>query len=179
MARNLVTSFATGLALSGTTASAQTDGWGPIHDTATLGPGKAACWSEAENSACLLLTCRDGGPLEVGLLALGGGFGFEPVLPVYIRVDGGTAHELLMSPLDFSDYQHAAVTYDPDRHSELLRQLRTGRWASIALHDPEANPLPYPLGNRPDAVDAALAACGAAQLSTVQADSLAMTPTDR
>lgn len=162
MARLLAQTLACGLTCA-TVAGAQTDGWGPIYDTSALGPGKAACWSEGENSACLLLTCRNDGPFEIGLLAIGGGFGSDTSLPVFIRVDGGTAHELRMTRLNFAEYQHAAVPYDPERHADLLGALRTGRWASIALHEPDANPLPYPLGNRPEAVDAAMDACGAAR----------------
>lgn len=165
---HLAIPFASGLAIAGG-AVAQTNGWGPIYDTAALGPGQAACWSEGENTACLLLTCRNDGPFEIGLLAIGGGFGFGAQVPVFIRVDGGPLRELSMEPIGFSDYQHAAVAYDPELHGELLDELRTGSWASIALSDPDENPLPYPLGNRPEAVDAAVSACAATGTLRTQA----------
>lgn len=145
---------------SGAPALSQTDGWGPIFDPSRFGTGQGACWHASENSACLMLTCRAGGPFEIALMAYGGGFGHEPLLPVFIRVDGGPVHELRMTPLNLFDYQHAAVAYDPAQHAGLIAALRTGAVATVALYDPASNPLPYRLGNRPDAVDAAMAGCG-------------------
>ena len=142
-------------------AHAQMDGWQTIRDPSRLGRGQAACWSRGENSACLVLSCRDGGAFEIGLMAYGGNFGLEPMLPVFIRVDGGPVHALSMSVLSVVDIQHAAVPYDPARHAALLSALRSGQVAEIAVYDPASNPLPYRLGNRPAAVDAAMAGCGA------------------
>lgn len=143
-------------------AGAQTEGWGPIFNPSLMGNGVAACWDRGGNSACLMLTCRNGGPFEIALMAYGGGFGYEPLLPVFIRVDGGSVHALRMTPLNLFDYQHAAVTYDPAQHAGLIAALRTGRMATVAVYDPESNPQPYVLGNRPGAVDAAMASCGVA-----------------
>lgn len=143
-------------------AGAQTDGWGAISNTSLMGNGVAACWDRGGNSACLMLTCRNGGPFEIGLMAYGGGFGYEPLLPVFIRVDGGPVHALRMTPLSLVDYQHAAVTYDPAQHAGLIAALRTGGMATVAVYDPNSNPLPYVLGNRPAAVDGAMASCGVA-----------------
>lgn len=145
---------------------AQTEGWGPDINRSLMGDGVAACWDRGGNSACLMLTCRNGGPFEIGLIAFGGGFGEEPLLPVFIRVDGGPVHGLRMTPLSLFDYQHAAVTYDPVQHSALIAALRTGRMATVAVYDAGSNPLPYVLGNRPGVVDAAMARCGAAPVGT-------------
>ena len=150
-------------------AGAQTEGWGPIFNPALMGNGVGACWEVEENSACLMLTCRNGGPFEIGLMAYGGGFGHEPLLPVFIRVDGGPVHELRMTPLSLFDYQHAAVPYDPAQHGALIAALRTGRMATVAVYDAGSNPLPYVLGNRPGVVDAAMARCGAPPLGAVSA----------
>lgn len=141
-------------------APAQVEGWVPIHDEARLGRGQAACWVRGENSACLMLSCRNGGAFEIGLMAYGGNFGLEPMLPVFIRVDGGPVHALSMRVLSVVDIQHAAVPYDPALHAALLSELRRGQVAEIAVYDPASNPLPYLLGNRPAAVDAAMAGCG-------------------
>lgn len=157
---------------------AQTNGWGPIFDPARFGDGQAACWAGGENSACLMLTCRAGGPFEIALMAYGGSFGFEPLLPVYIRVDGGPVHALEMTPLNLFDYQHAAVPYDPARHGALLQALRTGGTATVAVYDAASNPLPYVLGNRPAAVDAAMARCGVAPIGAVPTAMQATPATD-
>ena len=143
-------------------AVAQSDGWLPILDETQLGRGQAACWSGGENSACLILSCRNGGPFEIGLMAYGGNFGLEPALPVFISVDGGPVHAVSMNILSLFDLQHAAVPYDPVRHASLLAALRTGRVASVAIYDPASNPRSYVLGNRPGAIDAAMASCGVA-----------------
>jgi hypothetical protein len=152
--------FALGL-FHAKSAHAELDGWQPILDQARLGQGQAACWSQGENSACLVLSCRDGGAFEIGLMAYGGNFGLEPMLPVFIRVDGGPVHALSMNVLSVFDMQHAAVPYDPARHGALLAALRRGRVAEIAVYDPASNPLPHRLGDRPGAVDAAMAGCAA------------------
>jgi hypothetical protein len=140
---------------------AQTDGWAPILNPATFGNGVSACWAEGENSACLMLACRNGGPFEIGLMAYGGNFGLEETLPVFIRVDGGPVFALRMTPLSLFDFQHAAVRYDPAQHGALLQALRSGRSATVAVYEPASNPRPYPLGARPGVVDAAMAQCGA------------------
>ncbi|AHM04096.1 succinyl-CoA synthetase subunit beta [Roseibacterium elongatum DSM 19469] len=146
-------------------ATAQTNGWGPIFDPDRFGPGQGACWTRGENAACLMLTCRGGGPFEIGLVAFGGAFGHEPLLPVFIRVDGGQTHRLYMTPLNLVEYQHAAIPYDPSRHGTLLRALRNAQSVTVALYQADSNPLPYVLGNRPAAVDRAMATCGAAPLT--------------
>lgn len=148
-------------ALCAGAATAQTEGWASIARPDLWGDGVAACWAEGENSACLLLACRNGGPFEIGLMAYGGNFGLEPTLPVFIRVDGGPVFSLRMTPLSLFDFQHAAVRYDPAQHGALLQALRSGRSATVAVYQKASNPRPYPLGARPGVVDAAMAQCGA------------------
>jgi hypothetical protein len=157
--------LAFGLSCSPLQVVAQTDGWAPILNPATFGNGAGACWAEGENSACILLVCRDGGPFEIGLMAYGGNFRLEPTLPVFIRVDGGPVFALRMTPLDVFNREQAAVTYDPARHGALLQALRTGQTATVAVYDPSSNPRPYLLGGRPGVVDAAMAGCGAPALT--------------
>jgi hypothetical protein len=167
--RFIAGAVALGLSLFPGQAAAQPEGWTPILNPATFGNGVGACWAEGENSACLLLVCRDGGPFEIGLMAYGGNFGLEPELPVFIRVDGGPAFALRMTPLNAFNFEHAAVTYDPARHAGLLQALRSGQSATVAIDDASQNPRPYPLGNRPGVVDAAMSQCGAPALTSGQA----------
>ena len=162
----MVGHFAVGLVAIGLSvvpghAMGQGDGWVPITSPDTFGNGIGACWAEGENSACLLLVCRDGGPFEIGLMAYGGDFGLEPGLPVFIRVDGSPVFALRMTPLDTFNVEHAAVRYDPARHAGLLRALRSGRSATVVVYDSSSNPRPYTLGTRPGVVDTAMAGCGA------------------
>jgi hypothetical protein len=135
------------------------------------GQGVAACWTEAStgNAMCLLLSCRAGGPFEIGLMAFGGDFTLQPRLPVFVSVDNGPAIRLDMTPLPRTNGEHAVIAYDPAAHGPLLAALRNGRTARVAVYDPallDRDIARLDLGARPGLVDAAMRQCAAPALAT-------------
>jgi hypothetical protein len=135
------------------------------------GDGLASCFIDGVtgNSMCLLLSCRRGGPFEIGLMAFGGDFSLYPRLPVFITVDGGPVTRLDMTPLPRRNGEHAVIAYDPAAHGQLLAALRSGRTARVAVYDPahlQRDNARLDLGMRPDLVDATMRRCNAPALST-------------
>lgn len=102
--------------------------------------GIAACVTDPEtlNGPCLLLACRQGRPLEIAMMAYGGDFGADDLLPVLVSADGAPPIRIEMT-------------------------LRTARMAEIGIHDPSSamhGTFRFDPGGRPDLVDAAMARCG-------------------
>jgi hypothetical protein len=123
------------LAVLGSPAQAD---WTAMDPARGLGEGAVGCLEGGGNFQCLALRCKDG-QTSLALIATGGDFGQGEQMPAYVRVDGGPAVRLNMTPLVTSGTLEAEVAYDPIAHAGLVADLMRGSRVTVSIwqNDPD------------------------------------------
>ncbi len=111
--------------------------WDAMDPARGYGQGAAGCSTDPYNTTCLALRCTAGAAPSLALIGTGGDFGTGRQMPVFLRVDGGRLHQVVMQPVSTRGALEATVPFDAVAHAALIEDLRRGNGLAVSLWQDE------------------------------------------